>query len=238
MQEKLAEMMVKNEEVTRLKETLLSWVKEEVNGGKECFHVESVGQTMDMVKDLAATEKYCAEALYYMTVIDAMLNTDEPSYEEGGVAGYNHRHLNNGRFARSGRGHVVNGGGSSGFHPGPFVDQEPYIDAYLHDPNEAWRRGDRRAMGYDDGKDWNGQEKSRSKYGEAYDNYREARRHYTVSKDAMDKERMDHHTMEHVNNTLESMVEMWESSDDAMLKKRIVDEASKALNQMKAGMPK
>lgn len=237
MHDKLAEMMAKTEEIKKTKETLFSWVQQEVSNGKDCFHVESAGQVVDMVKDLAETEKECAEALYYMTVVDAMLNS------EGGISGYNHRHLSNGRFARSGRGHMVGGNGNSGFHPGPFVDQEPYIDAYLHDPNGPWRHQNPRSMGYDDDRDWNArrdndQEKSRSKYGEAYDNYREARRHYTVSKDTMDKERMDHHTMEHVNNTLESMMEMWESSDDAMLKKRIVDEASKVVSQMKAAMAK
>lgn len=237
MYEKLQEMMAKNEEVKRIKETLLSWVKEEVDGGKQCFHVESVGQTMDMVKDLAETEKECAEALYYMTVVTAMLEGDEPEY---GPMGYNHRHLNSGRFARSGRGHVVSGHGSSyGFHPGPFVDQEPFIDGYLHDPNEFRRRMNPR-MGYDDGRDWDDKREnwddrsgSKSKYGRAYDDYKEARRHYTVSKNHEDKEKMEHHIMEHVENALESMFEMWESSDDVMLKKRISDEAAKILNQMK-----
>lgn len=231
-------MMTKTEEIKRVKETLFSWVQQEVNSGKDCFHVESVGATVDMVKDLAEAEKECAEALYYMVVVDAMLNGEEPSYGES--MGYNHRHLRNGEFARSGRGHIV-GGGTSGFHHGPFVDEKPYIDAYLHDPN--FRHGMlNRTMGYDDGMrngDWGGRNAgSKSKYGQAYDDYQEARRHYTASGDPIEKERMEHHTMEHVNNALESMQEMWESSDDIMLKKRIVDEASKIINQMKAATVK
>lgn len=232
MHDKLTEMMAKIEEIKRTKETLLSWVQQEVNVGKDCFHVESVGATVDMIKDLAETEKGCAEALYYMVVVNAMLNGEDPSYEEAPM-GYNHRHLKNGEFARSGRGHMV--GGTSGFHHGPFVDEKPYIDAYLHDPNFKPNML-HRTMGYNG--DWD--ENSKSKYGKAYDDYLEARRHYTASGDQLAKEKMDHHTMEHVNNALESMQEMWESSDDAMLKKRIVDEASKVLNQMKTamGMPK
>lgn len=236
MHEKLTEMMTKVKDVNEIKETLLSWLKEEAHCGKEAFHVDSNGKVTDMIKDLAQTEKECAEALYYMVVVEAMLNPDMNSYDSS--MGYNHRHLRNGEFAKSGRGHVVNGG-TSGFHPGPFVDQEPYIDAYLHNPDEFRRvMQNHPSMGYNDGMnrgDWN---KNRSKYGQAYDEYKEARRHYTESRNPVDKDKMDHHIMEHVHNTLESLQEMWEASDDAMLKKRVVDEASTVLNQMKTSMVK
>lgn len=236
MHEKLTEMMMKAEDLKSVKETLLSWVKEEIHCGKDAFHVDSAGKVVDMIKDLAEAEKECLEALYYMVVVDAMLNGRDSSYGEG--MGYNHRHLRNGEFAKSGRGHIVNGG-TSGFHPGPFVDQGPYIDGYLHDPNEFRRTMQKYpSMGYDDGMNHNDWNKTRSKYGQAYDDYKEARRHYTESRNPVDKEKMDHHTMEHVHNTLESLQEMWESSEDAMLKKRIVDEASTVLNQMKTSMVK
>lgn len=234
MYEKLQEMMFKYEEVRQAKDTLFSWVKEEISGGKQCFDTDGTGKTTDMIKDLAEAEAKCAESLYYMTVITAMLEGDESSYENGNM-GYNHRHLNSGRFARSGRGHVVSGHGSSyGFHPGPYMDQEPYIDGYIHDPND-FRRKMNPNMGYDDDRRWDNERENgnKSKYGKAYDDYKEARRHYTVSNKHEDKEKMEHHVMEHVENALESMLEMWESSDDVMLKKRIADEASKVLNQMK-----
>lgn len=235
MHEKLAEMMAKLEDVKCVKETLLSWVKEDISGGKNNFCVENVGQVVDMVKDLAETEKECAEALYYMTVVKAMLSGEEPNY--GAPMGYNHYHLKNGEFARSGRGHIVNGG-TSGFHHKPFVDEEPYIDGYLHDPNFRHVMNPTMTMGYDDGMDRQDIRRKGSKYGDSYDKYQEARRYYTASKSTADKERMDQYTMEHVNNALESMQEMWNSSDDVMLKKRIVDDASKVLNQMKADMAK
>lgn len=234
MHEKLTEMMTKVEDVKEIKETLLSWLKDEVHCGKDAFHVDSNGKVTDMIKDLAQTEKECAEALYYMVVVYAMLNPDTDSYDAS--MGYNHRHLRNGEFARSGRGHVVNSG-TSGFHAGPFVDQGPYIDAYLHDPNEFRRTMTKHpmSMGYDNDPYMGA---SKSKYGQAYEDYKEARRHYTESRNPVDKEKMDHHIMEHVHNGLESMQEMWKSSDDVMLKKRIVDEASAIINQMKAEMPK
>lgn len=235
MHEKLQKLMTTSEEICKIKETLTCWLKEEVNLGKDNCHLKSSGDVTDMIKDLAETEKECAEALYYYTVIKAMLEGEEPSY--GDSMGYNHRHLRSGRFAPSGEGHRVNGShnGSYGFHPGPFVDQEEYIDAYLYDP--SFKAKMRPSMGYNDGmdRDWND---TGSKYGRDYDNYKAARRHYTTSNRPEDKERMDQYALSHVDNALESVKDLWDSSDDVMLKKRIVDEASKVLNHMKADMAK
>lgn len=225
MYEKMMELKMKSEELKQIKETLLSWVKKEMSTGDNCAHIESMGQTVDMIKDLAETEKECAEAMYYMIVSEAMLKGEEPTYGES--MGYNHRHLNNGRFASSGRGHIVSGthSGSYGYSR-PYIDQEPYIDGYLHDPNFVHKMN----MGYD------GMDESRnrsSKYGESYDRYRDARRHYTQSRKPEDKAEMDRHAMSHVNNALESLHDMWNSSDDSALKNRIVDEMSEVLKQMK-----
>lgn len=228
MHEKMMELKMKSEEIKQIKETLMSWVKEEVSKGSGCdgCHVESTGAVVDMIKDLAETEKECAEAMYYMIVSEAMLNGEEPSYS--GSMGYNHRHLNNGRFASSGRGHMVSGNGSHsgsyGYTTRPYLDQEPYIDAYLHDPNFVHKM----SMGYNGEPNMN----RPSKYGESYDRYKDAKRHYTETRSPEDREAMNHHTMEHVDNVLGSLQEMWESSDD-MLKKRMVDEMSKVLSQMK-----
>lgn len=219
MHEKLTELKMKSEEMKEIKNTLLSWVKEEVGSGKECFHVESVGEVVDMIKDLAEAEKECAEACYYMIVSSAMLEgEEEPSYGMG----YNHRHMSNGQFASSGKGHMV-----YGYHK-PYIDQEPYINGYLHDPN--FKDEMKSMMGYDSEKY---PRKRASKYGEAYDDYQAARRHYTVSKKPESKEMMNEYAMKHVDNVLESLEELWESSDDVMLKKEIVDEMSKILNAMK-----
>lgn len=230
MHEKFAKAEAKMDEVKSVKETLLSWVKEEVNAGKECFQVDTVGDVVDMIKDLSKTEKDCAEALYYMAVVKAMLEAEESPY---GNMGYNHRHMANGRFAPSGEGHVV-----YGYHP--YIGQQSYIDGYLNDPDF---KSNMSRMGYPDGmpgrmnhNDYNSDRGTGSKYGRSYDNYQTARRHYTMSKDPAMKEEMNHHAMEHVDNTLESLQEMWESSDDTMLKKRIVDEMSKVLSEMKSNI--
>lgn len=237
--EKLMELRMKSEEIKGIKETLMSWVKEEVAKGNGCdgCHVESTGAVVDMIKDLAETEKECAEALYYNVVTQAMLDGEDPSY--GGSMGYNHRHLNNGQFASAGRGHMVSGSHHSGSYgyTRPYVDQEPYIDAYLHDPNFIHKMT-MPNMGYGNGRttgehNMSGRSNSGSRYGESYDRYSDARRHYTESRTPEDKEAMNRHAMEHVDRVIESVQEMWESSDDMALKKRIADEMSKFISQMK-----
>lgn len=230
MMEKLEEMKIKSEEIKKIKETLVSWLRDEVNTGATCCHLESAGDVTDMIKDLAEAEKECAEALYYTIVSEAMLKGEEPSY--GDAMGYNHRHMSNGRFASSGKGHMV-----YGYHK-PYLDQQPYIDGYLHDPNFRSTMEHAENMGYNGERMMGDHQGRSSKYGKSYDDYQEARRHYTVSKDSRYKDEMDHHAMSHVDNTLESLQEMWESSDDAMLKKRIVDEMSKVLSQLKGSLPK
>lgn len=231
MYEKFEEVKMKMEEIKSIKCTLLSWLKDEVNSGKDCCHLQSAGDVADMIKDLSKAEKDCAETFYYMVVSQAMLEGGEPSY---GSMGYNHRHTNSGRFASAGRGHMV-----YGFHHEPFMDQQAYIDGYLNDPQFKHKMSSSssiNAMGYTDGRTdaYNGS----SKYGRSYDDYQNARRYYTASKDPAAREEMNHHAMEHVENALESMQEMWESSDDIMLKKRIMEEVSKIFNGMKAAMQK
>ena len=228
LQEKMNEIMTEMNEVKGIKSTLLSWLKEEVNTGKDCCHLESTGDVSDIIKDLAQTEKECAEALYYMVVIFSMLQEGNSSED---IMGYNHRHMSNGQFASARKGYTI-----YDHQHKPYVDQEPYIDAYLHDPNF---KQNMMAMGYGDGTNSrrdNGMNRnsSGSKYGKSYDDYQTARRHYTASKNLADKEEMDQHAMAHVGNVLESLQELWESSDDVMLKKEIVEEMSKALNEMKA----
>lgn len=189
-------------DLKEIKKTLTSWIKEEVSHGKECFDTKSCGETIDMIKDIAETMKECYEAEYYRTMIEAIGSNNESAYD------YNHRHTMNGRFAKSGRGHMV-----SGYTP--LTDQEPYIDAYMHDPD--LKRNDK------------------SEYGEIYDNYRTAKRHYQVSKSQADKEEMDQHCMSYMEHTLNHLKTMWDDADP-MLKKKLKedfgDEIIKVLEAM------
>ncbi|MDE7431732.1 MAG: hypothetical protein K2N34_07455 [Lachnospiraceae bacterium] len=218
MSHEIQAMFAEMEDMECIKKTLISWLKEETNCGKDGIHLQSAGDTSDIIKDISETIKNCYEACYYKTVIEAMSEGRSPSYGEGSY-GYNHRHLDNGEFAGSGRGHIVRG-----YKPGPYMDQMPYIDAHLHDPdfdvhmmgysNDGNNTGNsggsgnsgNRSMGYDNG----------SRDGAIYEQYRDARRHYHMSKDAKDKETVDRHCMSYMDNTLKNLKAMWKDADPSL----------------------
>lgn len=205
----MVEMMAEMEDLKEIKKTLISWLKEEASHGKECFDTKSCGETMDMIKDATETMKEYYEAMYYKTVVEAMESGGEPAYGGEDMYGYNSRHMANGKFAKVGKGHVV-----SGYRP--YIDHEPYIDAWMHDPDFQNRmRHD--SMGYEDGR------MDQSEYGEVYDKYRTARRHYQDSKSQTDKEEMDKHCMNYMNHTVKHLKAMWEDADP-MLKKRLKED--------------
>lgn len=200
------EMMAELNDIKEIKKTLTSWLKEEVNAGKDCIHLESAGATSDMIKDLAEATKECLEAMYYKTVIEAMNSHKDESYDDEEVRGYNHRHLGNGELARAGHGHMVRG-------YRPYVDQEPYLDAYLHDPTFEHRMKEGHGnAGY-----------NRSRHGEIYDNYQKAKMGYQESKSPTDKEAMNTHHMMYMHDTLKNMKRMWDDADP-MLKKQIKED--------------
>lgn len=104
----------KMREVADMKASLITLLKSQLSN-IETANTDEVYKVVDIIKDLAETEKYCYEACYYKSVIDAMEEGSEDRY------GYS---APKGNYRMSGR---------MGYRP--MVDQEPYIDAYLHDPN-------------------------------------------------------------------------------------------------------
>lgn len=62
-----------------------------------------------------------------------------------------------------------------------------------------------------------------AKYGQAYDRYQGARRHYHETKDPSSKMEMDNSTMEYVSDTMHTFREMWKDADPAMKKKMKMD---------------
>lgn len=202
----IEEMVV---DLKEIKKTLTSWLKEEVNCGKEYFNTKTCGDVSDIIKDMAEATKECYEAMYYKTVIEAMESGKEPTYGGEDIYGYNHRHMANGQFAKSGRGHITS-------NYTPYVNQEPYIDAYLHDPSFQ-NRILNDSMGY------NNDRTDRSEYGEMYDNYRTAKRHYQKSNSQVDKEEMDQQCMNYMSHTVKHLKAMWDDADP-MLKKRLKED--------------
>lgn len=111
----------------------------------------------------------------------------------------------------------------------PYVDHEPYLDEYLnHDPSmENFK------MGYNPprGKPISMDRMSDTRYGKAYNEYKAARRGYTTTNDAMFKDEMNTHAMEHVSDTLATIREIWKNADPD-LRKRIKTDFTNLISEM------
>lgn len=237
----MEEFEMKMAEICEMKNTLISSMKAYLTKGVDSVDTKEAGEVIDMIKDLAQAEKYCYEACYYKTVIEAM----DSETEENDRYGYNHNRYSSGRYAPSGRGNYTRG-----YRPmtKPYIDQMPYIAEYLEDPEEFShemnsRRGYVSGMsnmpysndgnnrgGYYDG-DTSAYMTSDSDYGRAYRNYRNSRRHYTETKSASDKEEMNMHANEHVMNALATIRDVYKDSDPD-LKKRMKEDFTKLVSEM------
>lgn len=199
-------MNEKIKKISEIKEKLICCLENELNT-RSIHEVDTneAGQVIDMIKDLAEAEKECCEAIYYDTVVKAMESYEN---EENGDErmGYNTNRLSNGRFTTSGR-------GRRGFHP--MISQYPEHE--LRDPEIHER------MGYTGNVDY--------RYGKAYNDYDAAKKYYTKSNSPEHKTEMNRHAMEHVNDTVISIQEMWKDADPE-LRKRIKEHLTKLIADM------
>lgn len=204
--------MEKLKDVCELKHELIEAVKHEIEE-KGIYNpelrTEEVGMVVDMIKDLAQVEKDCMEACYYESVVEAM------GGELEGRSGYDHWRYASGRYAPKGHGHY-----SSGYtqHPPVYMNDRMMPQTGMDDyygrmgypamtKNQSGSRTTYSA-GY-----------PMSRHGESYNNYVDARRHYHDSHDANDKAVMNHHAEEHLDDTIESLKDIWVNADPEFKKK-------------------
>lgn len=211
--------------ICEMEERLVDFMKEEIDSREWCKSSESVelaGKVVDMIKDLADAKKNCHKAKYYETVTEAM---DEYTDDlEDDRMGYNSRRYSSGRYAPSGKGHP-------GYHPnnGPYMhmmDQPWDYDGMMgYGPDGSGNRSQsgNRMSGYPDG--------DRSEYGRSYDNYCNAKRHYTQTRSENDKYEMNEHGREHVNHAISSLEDIW-STADPELKDRLRMDLDNLRNKM------
>lgn len=195
----------KLEELSELKDKFMRELCSAADKGLETLDAAEAGEVADIIKDLAEAKKLCLEAEYYETVIEAMNDGESPRY------GYNPNRYSSGRYAPKGRGSMNMG------YDRPYMDQKPYIRAFMDDP----KFDENMRMGYTDNE----------RYGQAYKMYDESRRHYTDTKSKDDKTKMDRHAMEHVNDTITSIRDIWNTSD-VDLKKNMKESLLKLVNEM------
>lgn len=213
----LAEAMEKSECVKEVKEKLLECFKSQIAAkGLECVDTEEAGEVVDMIKDLAETERNCMEALYYQKVIEAMVNYDEPRY------GYIPNQKMMGRWDYSSDSSVPT-------RYMPHTRQMKYdgdmdSDDYMR---EAMGRG--RSTDRSGSEMYNGDKDPR--YGQAYNEYKTTRKHYTMTGSPDDRHEMDMHADEHVHDTIATIRDIWKDADPA-LKKRMKEDFTKLLNEM------
>lgn len=173
------------------------------------------GQVVDMVKDSYEMEKDAYEACYYKKLLEQM----EKAKEENERFGYDHWRYASGRFAPKGSGRY-----SAGYIPmekPDWMPDEMYGYSTGGNMSSGGRGGSRsNSSGYD-------------KYGKAYGDWDEARRHYTASNSMADKEMMSKHGMEAVNDTIAAVRDIYHSSEPEQ-KKRIKAAISALVNEMPA----
>lgn len=221
----LAELMEKTECIKDLKEKLVTCFISEMNTkGFECMDVNEAGEVVDMIKDLAETEKSCMEALYYQKLTEAMVSYEEPRYGES--MGYNRN-----RSSSTGR-YMSNRMGFMKPHT-PYLeyDGHMYPQDYMNEAmmgyTPTWNMDNQTPHNY------NNQSNENPRYGKAYNEYRNMRKHYTETKAPEDRREMNTHAEEHVNDTIATIRDIWKDADPE-LKKRMKTDFTKLVGEMDA----
>ncbi len=216
--------MSKMEDICCMKERLVDSAKAELSKGTECVDTHEMGQVIDMIKDLAEAEADCMKACYYQAVCEAMMEDTD----DGGTAdlrfGYNANRYASGRYAPKGHGNFTRMGHHMPYEMVDDMDVTEYEKMLM----------DRGRMGYDGSMSQTGSRmrpSTRSGYGDAYDRYRDAKRHYTETKSPADKSEMDSHASRHLAEAEATMREIWKDADPA-LRTQMKKELSALLGEM------
>ena len=203
------------------------WAMDKAKGcGYDCI----TSQDWDDLRDCMEAAYYAAEIDEDYRIIEAMDKADKEEQMMGRM-GYDNWRYSSGRFAPTGRGH------RSGYMP--YLEEDDYMSEYLRDPNQFqdnMRMGytPRRMMGYDMYPDHAGPDgymPHRSHYGEAYDGWENARRHFTETHDTKSKEEMEKYTKEHMHRAVDSMLKMYKEAEPE-LKDQMRSEVEKLMGQM------
>lgn len=234
----MKETMMTLEEMKEIEKTLLDWVKEEVGKGKECFDVEAAGEVVDMVKDLSEAGEKCMKKKYYEMLICEMMSTDD-DMEEVGRMGYDHwRYAGSGHYAPKGHGTYqtrVSGTGKPGYIPDPDrYDWERKPGRHLHAPFPY--DDNMGPMGYPMGgiKTTDPIKMDGMKYGEAYERYKNMKKHYTETHDEGSHHEMNEHIKESARDTLMAMKDMWADASPEV-KQVMRNGVESLLTEMKKG---
>lgn len=227
------ELEMKVKPLEDMKERLVECSKAELMRGVESVDTEEMGDAIDMVKDLSEAIKCCYEAHYFKAVIEAMQG-------RGGYTMNGGTPLNGFRAMPAPMGDMVpqmlNVGRRDDYNIGdsewdqmtasmPWVGYRMGYNGSSRSGNSSGGSGSSGGnsgsggmsgggrSGYGRDVEWN------PRYGEAYNKFRESRKHYQFSRQMEDKKEMNEHMSEHVMDTIATIREMWQDADPELRKK-------------------
>lgn len=219
-------------DLCKMEEHLIETLKCEFSKGAQCVDTDEAGKVVNMIKDLAEAKKDCYKALYYKSIVAAMLESED-------AYGYNPNRYSSGRYAPAGR-------GRKRYEVAPYVDH-PY-DMGDTDLSEILRMG-YNAGGrsgikmhdlagssnlYDGNTHMTGKHPEHSwddRYGKAYNEYKDSRRYYTETKSPAHKQEMESHATEHIMDTISTVREIYKNSEPE-LRRKIKDDMAKLVSEM------
>lgn len=181
----------KTERLCEIYNDLMRWA--ETN--KDCTDVKTMGEVIDMIKDIAEAEEKCWKSCYYKSIVEAMEEAEEwekmEYMDEEGRMGYDNWRYASGRFAPKGRGHKTG-------HRGGRMGYVPY---------------------YDDGGDMNDHEmwgRNADQMKHPYEKWKTTRLGYQSDHDPAKKTEMDAAAKEHVLYVADTMKDIWNDADPAL----------------------
>lgn len=228
------ELKEKLDKLCALKEKLICDVKPHVEKGVFYPGVngDGVGQAIDMIKDLCEAEEKLCKAKYYHYVCEAMAEAKEDNEAWKnmmcGIAmagmmnagmdgsedkmGYDNWRYSSGRFAPTGKGHYA-GYTEPIQHKGGRPDMRDMMDkydtgnaGYPHRSTNMSHRVGRYGYPMDE------------KYGESYNMYEDAKKHYHESNDPAAKKEMSDHAKMHLEDVVDTTTEIWNDADPKVKK--------------------
>ena len=235
----MKEVMEVLKDMKEIEKTLVCWLKEETCKGKKCFDLPAASEIADIIKDISEAGEKCMKKKYYEMLICEMMQEDE-DMDEVGVMGYDHwSYARSGRYAPKGRGTYsprVTGPRRAGYIPDPDMrDVERIPGQRIHAPFPY--NVNMPPMGYpmDNKMDTEpikmGKE---SRYGDAYDRYKDQKKHYTETRDEHSHHEMNEHIKESARDSLAAMKDMW-SDASPEVKQTMRNGMETLLNEMKKG---
>lgn len=195
------------EKLCKAFETVVGWFENETSKGVAQVDTDELGKVADIIKDLADAKKNCSE-------------TEKNEWEQCYYA------------------HVIMAMERAGDDEEGMHNRYGYVPPKMSKvmDRSRMRRWDRESDMHDydvDDRHTRDSEKSDQRYGKPYREYLDARKHYTETKSARDKEDMEMYANEHMMDTIGTIREMYRTAEPD-LKKRMKADLTKLVGEMPA----